>query len=66
VFLAGSGTWTDPPSDLHFSASLSCNKGPNEGPRRGHIDVSVEVLPGRIAVLKKGKMVYRTGWNPGR
>jgi hypothetical protein len=55
-----------PPRTFYFSASLSCNKGPNEGPRRGHIDVSVEVLPGRIAVLKDDRrVVYRTGWDPG-
>ena len=43
-----------------FSASLVCNKGTG----RGHLDVSVEVLPRGIAVLKQRKMVYRTGWNP--
>jgi hypothetical protein len=42
-----------------FSTYLSCTKGPR------HARVSVEVLPGGIAVSKKGKMVYRTGWNPG-
>ncbi|HET8752160.1 MAG TPA: hypothetical protein VFM43_06495 [Gaiellaceae bacterium] len=44
-------------------SDLLCSR---EGPRK-HIRVSVKVLPGvpgGIAVLKKGKMVYRTGWDP--
>jgi len=47
--------------DPTFSTYLRCTKGP-----RRHVAVSVEVLPGGIAVSKKGKIVYRTGWNPGR
>ena len=42
-----------------FSAYLSCKKGPR------HAAVAVEARPDGIAVLKKRKMVYRTGWNPG-
>jgi len=51
--------YVEAPDAPIFSAYLSCKKGPR------HAAVSVEVLPGGIAVLKKRKMVYRTGWNPG-
>jgi hypothetical protein len=47
-----------------FSASLVCNRGSGRGHRRGHIYLSVEVLPHGIAVLHEDKIVYRTGWNP--
>jgi len=43
-----------------FSASLVCNHGSG----RGHIYLTVKVLPHGIAVLHEDKMVYRTGWNP--
>src|SRR5215469_7608630 len=55
-FLGGPG-----PRASIFVAGLICN---DEG-RRKHIYLSVEVLPGRIAVLKDDRRVYRTGWDPG-
>jgi hypothetical protein len=53
--------WEGPSETAHpiFSAYLECGNGQH------HAEVWVEVQPGGIAVLKKGKIVYRTGWNPG-
>ena len=56
-FLGGPG-----PRAPIFVAGLICN---DEG-RRKHMYLSVEVLPGRIGVLKDDRrVVYRTGWDPG-
>jgi len=54
-----------PGHHVMFSASLECWNGRARRRARKHVDASVEFLPSRLAVLKNGKTVYRTGWDPG-